>query len=157
MDELIMERANLLDIPKFDPYGEYSLRMYKSGDEIHWQRIHKVADQYTDVTETLFAEQFGDDKSELFRRQIYLQNGDDVIGTASAWHNPEYRDGKFGRIHWVALLPEYQGLGLSNILMTETCRTLADLGYKKAYLTTSKERKAAVYLYEKFGFKEVQP
>jgi len=155
MDEIIMERADLADIPRYDLPEGYRITTYRPGDEKHWNEIHRDADKYTHVTNGLFASQFGSDLNELSRRQFYLHHGEEVIGTASAWYSPDYKDGKYGRVHWVAIKTAYQRRGLSKPLMTEVCLALARLGHKKAYLTTSRLRPVAIRLYEKFGFKIV--
>ena len=155
MNEIVLERIGLADIPRYDLPEGYRIVTYRPGDEIHWNEIHRDADKYTDVTDDLFASQFGSDVNELSRRQFYLHHGDEVIGTASAWHSPTYKDGTYGRVHWVAIKTAYQGRGLSKSLMTEVCLALARLGHEKAYLTTSGLRPVAIRLYEKFGFKTV--
>ena len=152
MDELIMERDDLSDIPRYELADGYLIRPYRPGDEMHWYEIHGNADQYTDVSKDLFAAQFGNDVAELSRRQLYLHCGSDVIGTATAWYDLHYKDGTFARVHWLAIMTEHQGLGLSKPLLSEACLTLVRLGYEKAYLTTSPQRVVAVHLYEMFGF-----
>jgi GNAT superfamily N-acetyltransferase len=52
----------------------------------------------------------------------------------------------------VAILPDYQGRGLSKPLLSQALRRLWELGHTRAYLTTSAERMVALRLYERFGF-----
>jgi len=59
---------------------------------------------------------------------------------------------RWGRVHWMAILPEYQGRGLGKVLLTTICRRLSDLGHKQAYLHTSVARIPALKLYLRFGF-----
>ncbi len=155
MDRLIMERKDLLNIPRYKPAEGYLILPYRPGDEAHWLEIHKDSDQYNDVTDDLFANQFGSDIHELSRRQLYLHHGDEVVGTASAWYDLDYKDGAYGRVHWIAIKRAHQGLGLSKPLMSEVCVRLAALGHEKACLTTSQQRPVAIHLYKTFGFEIV--
>ena len=155
MGRLIMERNNLLNIPPYNPADGYLILPYRPGDEAHWLEIHKDADQYSDVTDDLFVNEFGSDVHEFSRRQLYLHHGNEVVGTASAWYDLDYKDGAYGMVHWIAIKRAHQGLGLSKPLMSEVCVRLADLGHKKACLTTSQQRLVAIHLYKTFGFEIV--
>lgn len=152
MDDVIMERIGLSDIPQYNLPDGFAILPYRPGDKVHWNEIHKDADPYTKVTEDLFASQFGSEIHELSERQFYLHCSDGVIGTASAWYDLSYKDGSYGRVHWIAIKTAYQGRGLSKPLMSEVCLTLAGMGFEKAYVSTSLLRPAAIRLYEKFGF-----
>jgi len=154
-DSVIMERGNLENIPRLPLREPYRIRPYQPGDEAHWYDIHLEADKLSDIAPDLFASQFGSDPDELAARQFYLCRGDEVIGTASAWYDTEYKDGTYGRVHWVAIRPSFQGRGLSKPLLSHVLQALARLGHKKAYLTTSRRRPVAIRLYRSFGFVEV--
>jgi GNAT superfamily N-acetyltransferase len=150
---LKMLRENLEGIPDFTLPSGFALRWYVPGDEAFWFAIHQVADRYNSITKDLFQQQFGTNQARLAERQCYLiaPNGK-AIGTATAWfgHGPELEG--FGRVHWVALLPDYQGRGLSKPLLASVCTRLRELGHQRAYLSTSTERKRAIQLYLRFGF-----
>ena len=149
-----MVRHDLENIPRFDLPPNYSLRTYRPGDEKNWTTIHQQADERNAITQQWFSEQFGSDLSVLAGRQFYLVNGSgDAVGTGTAWFNKDFQDGKYGRVHWVAILPEFQGQGLARPLMALICERLKALGHERAYLTTSSERVRAVRLYLRFGFK----
>jgi len=153
-NRLIMIRESLETIPEFELPEGFELRWYRPGDEVLWLEIHLKADRYNQITSELFQQQFGSDSAQLAQRQCYLvaSNGKE-IGTATAWFgkDPEFKE--FGRVHWVALLPEYQGRGLSKPLLGAVCKRLRDLGHTGAYLSTSAERIPAIRLYLRFGFK----
>jgi len=149
-----MLRENLKQIPQFTWPNGFSLRWYAPGDEHAWLEIHLAADHYNQITPELFETQFHNDQTELSNRQCYLLSPHgQVIGTATAWFGNRSETKDFGRVHWVAILPEYQGRGLSRPLMTAVCTRLVDLGHDRAYLNTSSARKAAIRLYLQFGFK----
>jgi len=169
-----MVRPNLDNVPEFTLPTGFALRWYQPGDEAHWQRIHVRADCYNEIMPELFRKQFGTEGKrelpavpaseprrgmnsalhELCRRQCYLLDPKgEVIGTGTAWFDNDFEGARWGRVHWVALVPEYQGQGLSKRLMTALCRRLRELGHDRAYLSTSAARIPAVKLYLQFGFK----
>jgi ribosomal protein S18 acetylase RimI-like enzyme len=143
---VIMRRDTLNDVP------EYSLRRYQPGDEARWTQIHQLADEYNTFTSETFAQQFGDDEAILRERQYYLCAGDETIGTATAWWNDDFEGERWGQVHWVAVVPQFQGRGLAQPLLAAVCRRLRELGHERAYLGTSTARVAAISLYRKFGF-----
>jgi len=150
---LVMLRRDLENIPEFPLPAGFALRWYQPGDEASWLAIHKLADHYNQITPELFANQFGTDPLLLGQRQCFLlEASGHAIGTASAWFDDNFDGGRIGRVHWVALLPEYQGRKLSKPLLTAVCWRLRDLGHDHAYLTTIAERKPAIQLYLRFGF-----
>lgn len=149
-----MMRENLEAIPEFALADGFKLRWYSPGDERLWLDIHLKADQYTQITSELFQQQFGNDLEQVATRQCYLVSpGGKTIGTATAWFGNSPEVNQFGRVHWVALLPEYQGRGLSKPLLGAVCKRLRELGHNRAYLSTSSNRKPAIRLYLRFGFK----
>jgi GNAT superfamily N-acetyltransferase len=151
---LLMIRDNLQAIPEFALPEGFELRRYRSGDESAWLDIHLKADLHNRITPELFERQFGADKVLLEQRQFYLIDpGGRVIGTATAWFNDDLEGTRIGRVHWVALLPEYQGRGLSKPLMTAVCHRLRELGHERAYLVTAAMLRPAIQLYLRFGFR----
>ena len=150
---LLMIRQDLETIPEFHVPAGFALRWYQPGDEAMWFTIHKLADHHNQITPELFAGQFGSDSVLLAQRQCFLFGPcGQAIGTASAWFDDNFDGGRIGRVHWVALVPEYQGRKLSKPLMTAVCRRLRELGHVRAYLTTLTARKPAIQLYLRFGF-----
>jgi len=150
-----MERPDLDDIPSFPLPESFRIRTYDPGDEAHWYDIHLEADKLSDIAEDLFTAEFGSDRDELAKRQFYLCHGENIVGTATAWHGRDYKDGSYGRVHWVAIRPAYQGRGFSKPLMSEVLQALRCLDHRRAYLTTSRRRPVAIALYKSFGFVRV--
>jgi len=73
----------------------------------------------------------------------------------AAWPLPDGRGSegqRYGRVHWVAIVPEMQGKGLSKPMLSVVLDRLRELGHGRAYLTTNTVRTAAINLYLKFGF-----
>jgi GNAT superfamily N-acetyltransferase len=150
---VVMFRENLDGLPDFLLPAGYSLSWYQPGDEKWWVDIHLQADQYNPISPELFRQQFGTDAFTLNLRQCYLKEANGkVIGTSTAWYNADFKGQPCGRVHWVAVIPPYQGRGLAKTLLSATCRRLKELGHQKVYLTTSGARTAAINLYLQFGF-----
>lgn len=150
---LVMVRPDLENLPGYPLPSGYSLRWFQPGDDVIWTRIQLAADPFNKITPSLFTREFGTDCAVLAERQCYLLDPQGLpIGTASAWFNPTSEKGTCGRMHWVAILPEFQGRGLAKPLLATVCRRLKELGHTRAYLTTSTARVAAIHLYRRFGF-----
>jgi ribosomal protein S18 acetylase RimI-like enzyme len=143
-----MIRRSLDGIPQHPLPAGFSIRWWWPGDRETWVRIHDLAEKLVPATAEVYDKQFGGNTHELSRRQAFLLDSSGrEIGTATAWF-----DGKLGRVHWVAIVPEFQGRGLSKPLLTIVCSRLRELGYAQVYLTTDARRAAALALYRSFGF-----
>ena len=70
-----------------------------------------------------------------------------------AWLSEDFPEHWPGRVHRLAILPEYQGRGLGKALLTLICNRLRELGHHGAYLLTSSSRVFAVRLFSSFGFR----
>ena len=148
-----MIRENLENIPHFPLPKPYQLRWYRPGDEAEWTKIHIKSDRYNVFPPEKFAGQFGTDEELLKKRQCYLCDGDgSAVGTATAWFYDNYKGKQYGRIHWVAIMPAYQGKGLAKPMMTIMLERLGELGHVRACLGTNSMRLPAISLYMKFGF-----
>jgi GNAT superfamily N-acetyltransferase len=151
-----MTRANLDGLPAFAIPDGFSLRWYRPGDEAHWLRIHRAADHFNHFTPKLFRTQFGLDEELLRLRQCYLFTlAGEVIGTGTAWFNDNFEGARWGRVHWMAIVPGFQGRGLGKALLSTICLRLRELGHERAHLATSTARVPAIGLYWKFGFEPV--
>lgn len=148
-----MKRDNLHNILSFKLPKNFSFKWYQPGDEQLWLDIHIKADIYNHITPSLYDKTFGDSPEALSNRQCFLlDENQKAVGTATAWFNNNYNGSRYGRLHWVAIIPEKQGQGLAKPLMTIICNQLKKLGHDKAYLTTLPMRITAINLYRKFGF-----
>jgi GNAT superfamily N-acetyltransferase len=148
-----MWRPTLDGLPTCPIPPGYCLRTFQPGDEEAWVAIHLEADRWNHVSVETFWREFGRDLAPLAARQYYLCTADGMpIGTATGWFNDDYYGATWGRIHWVALLPEYHGRGLSKPLLAAACWRMRELGHDKAYLVTSTARIPAINLYRSFGF-----
>lgn len=148
-----MVRETLDEIPDYPLPEPYSIRWFEPGDAENWQRVQIESDHLINMAGMPHRDQFGSDVMVLKDRQCFLCDGEgDVIGTASAWFDDNYREQRYGRVHWVAIVRSMRGRGLSKPLMTAVCNRLASLGHERACLGTSTARIPAIHLYLKFDF-----
>ena len=153
-DSLVtMVDEKLARAPTFKLSPGLSVHWYEPGDENMWIAIHEVADKYNKVTRRLFFDQFPANGPSLHDRQCFLMDDrGQAIATGTAWAEARGRFAGYGRVHWIAVLPAYQGRGVGKMLMSLVCRRLLSLGHTRAFLTTDLRRPSAIRLYEKFGF-----
>jgi ribosomal protein S18 acetylase RimI-like enzyme len=146
-----MLRSNLENIPSFALPPGFAFRWFQSGDEKTWVQIQGAADRLNKISGDLFHSEFPE-PALLPEAQFYLlaPNGA-PIGTATAWFRA--LDGeRIGRVHWVAIVPEFQGRGLGRSVLSFCCQRLRESGYDRAFLSTSSSRIPAISLYLNFGF-----
>ena len=147
-----MIRWNLENVPLHSLPEGYAFRWYEPGYEEHWLDIHLLADDYSGITPDTFSQQFNSHASLLPQRQCYLLDPSQrFIGTATAWFKDDPRT-DLGRLHWVAIIPEFQGQGLATPFLTTVLTRMRELGHARAYLTTQTISIRAVNLYAAFGF-----
>ena len=144
--KIIMTIDNLENIPYYKLPEGYSFRYFQKGDEYIWSEIEFLAGEFKTKQDALnrFKKEFNEKTELLEKRCIFLLNEQNQpIGTVMAWEN--------GRIHWVAIIPSYQGKGLSKPLLSKALYVLKK-HYDNAYLTTQSSNHRAIGLYRKFGF-----
>jgi GNAT superfamily N-acetyltransferase len=148
-----MSRENLRSIPDHPLPEPYSIRWYRPGDERDWTRIWQAAEKYSTITPEVFQREFGTDADVLARRMCFVCDvGGKAIGTSTAWFDNDYHHRVYGRIHWVAIVPQLQGKGLGKAMLSATCQRMVELGHDRCYLVTQSPRLAAIRMYLSFGF-----
>ncbi len=123
-----MIRHDLENVPDYALPEGYSFKWYAPGCEKHWLDIHLLADTHSDLPADVFLRQFSLDECLLRRRQAYLLDSDGrFIGTATAWLDDDLMGLPFGRLHWVAIIPEFQGQGLAKPMLSKVLGRMRDL------------------------------
>lgn len=151
---LRMIRGNWEGLPVSGLLPSYSLRPFEAGDQVAWLEIHRKADIFNRFPSGRFETEFGHDPAVLKERQFYLLSPDGKpVGTATAWWDATFREGDWGMVHWLAIVPEEQGKGLAKPLLTSVCLRLQELGHRRACLRTASGRFPAIKLYWQFGFR----
>ncbi|RPI61483.1 MAG: GNAT family N-acetyltransferase [Planctomycetaceae bacterium] len=153
MLKVIMVRSDLENIPQHPLPAGYSLRFYRDGDAATWTAIEQAADKFYNVTGERFVKEFGTEIPLLFQRCYFLVSPDGRdIGTTTAWYDRKYQGKRWGRVHWVAVVPEFQGKGLGKAMLSSAMNRLRMLGHRRAILGTQTPRLAAINMYLDFGF-----
>lgn len=156
MITISMRRDDLEGCPRHELPPPLRLRWYRPGDEDAWVAIWRTDRWSRNTTPEAFAREFHGDIAELRRRMCFIaEPAGRLIGTATGWLADDggRHDDSFGRVHWVALLPEYRGRGLARCMMTAVMDRLRELGHTRAFLLTQPPRLAAIRLYLRFGFR----
>ncbi len=148
-----MARVGTADIPESQIPADYTFGSMTKEHIGLWVDIERDAEPYLTIDFAMFTSSFGNDISEIGKRCYILYDARGCgIGTISAWREEIFRGVGYGRIHWIAIRKEFQGLGLGKTLMTFGLRKLKKLGHVNALLDTQSKRIAAINLYLKYGF-----
>lgn len=146
-------RPHLEALPGFTVPAGFDLRPYRPGDRDRWVELVCAADSFQPISAATHESAFGHDVHELAERQVFLvAPGGQLIGTATAWHGQGERWQGWGRVHWLAVSPAWQGRGFGKVLLAATLQRLRELGHARAYLTTETVRLTAIRLYLRLDF-----
>ena len=147
-----MTLMDLSQIPQYPMKDGFNIRNYSPGDESVWYKIQRSAEPYLEIYDGLFEQEFGQNIDALKNRCFFLcKNEMTEIGTVTAWWNENWRGERWGQVHWMAINPDYQGLGLCKTLMTAVMNRIRQSD-RKCYLRTSTGRIPAIKVYIDFGF-----
>lgn len=152
---VVMRIDSLSNLPHFLLPAPFSIRTFVDGDERSWAEIESLAGEFTDRSKALqhHQKEFGGKVNELRHRCFFLLDPTGKpIGTATAWYNSDFLGGGYGRLHWVAIVPEWQGKNLAKPLVSAAMRELA-LHHDRVYLTTQTTSHKAIKIYLDFGFR----
>jgi GNAT superfamily N-acetyltransferase len=150
-----MKRPAGAPLPRFQLPQGYHFELYQPGDERDWARIETSVLEFDNEMDAFmhFQEQFIPLAPELPRRCIFVaRDSGEKVGTATAWwgYTGVRRD---PMVHWVAVKPGYQGLGLGKALIGRTVLLLNEIEGDRAYfLHTQTWSHRAVRLYLWAGF-----
>lgn len=152
---VLMTRADLTDIPEYPLPDGFKLRLFKKGEQTEWARVETAADEFASEEKALerFTNEFGDYLDEFEKRCVFLESPDgEVIGTTTGWYGKEEEwDEVIGRIHWVSIVPEYQGKGLGKPLLAAAMKVMAKY-HDEAYLSSRTTNYRALNMYRQHGF-----
>ena len=147
-----MVRPHLRDIPLVPFAGGFQIRPMRVAEGGLWTDIVREAEQYLPLSEDLFDKEFGADLPAVPQRCfLIVDDSGAAVGTISAWYNRDYKGQEYGVIHWVAIRPAYQGIGLGKAGMSFAMTRMAQW-HERAMLGTQTRRLPAIRLYLNFGF-----
>lgn len=151
---VIMLTDDLTEIPVYTLPEGFRAKTYRNGDEYEWARIEHSVGEFKSLDDGLkhFHIEFGPFLSEFQERCFFIEtdNGE-KIATATAWYNEDFLGKRYGRLHWVAVIPEYQGKKLGKPLVHLAMERMKK-HHDRVYLTTQTTSQRAVSLYLDFGF-----
>lgn len=154
--ELMFERKNLENIPKYPLPDGFKFVLYKQGDRDAWIEIEKSAKEFDSYAAGLDAwgKYYGGKDEELVQRMVFIENGDgEKVATASAFYDIHGRDKSgAGWLHWVSVRRDHQGMGLSKPLIAHTLEVMQSLGYTHVRIPTQSTSWVACKVYLDFGF-----
>lgn len=146
---IVMKRENLDDMPVWDIQAGFTFRDYREGDMDTWIEIQSFCDTNTKFGEQKFISSFNNRLDLLPGRMAFIcDDKGKAIATSTAWYENE----QAGLVHWVAVVPQYQGKGLAKPLLSHTLHKFTEFGCTSAMLRTQIFRIPAINLYLKAGF-----
>lgn len=149
---LRMRRPQDAPLPCCEIAPGYVLRALAAGEESAYVRLqHACFPEERPWTAEDFRQEFLTDSFNAYERIFVAEHAGRLVGTASAWQI-DYGEGLLGLVHWVGVDPAHRGQGLGAALNVRVLQELAARGYRDAWLNTSRDRAAAVRLYERLGF-----
>ena len=140
-----------LDVRRAVPYpNSIRRRAFRRGDAEAWVRIQEQTGVYPRMGVDAFRREFSDDLDVQRERIFFLEHeSSGPIATSAGWFDAE---SSWGRVHWVAVAPAWQGRGLGTMLVVDTCELLWALGHSRIFLTTGGQNIGAIRLYLRLGF-----
>lgn len=157
--KLQMIRRTSAHIPGHELPEGYRFRMFRNGDQKLWANIETRVDEFKTEEDALerFGREFDDHIHKMAERCLFIETGEgEAIGTTTAWCGDLKGDGNIrGRIHWVGIVPEYQGRGLSKPMLSKAMEILAG-EHDEFYLTSQTTSWQAINMYLNFGFEPVR-
>lgn len=150
---LKMKRDHVQNIPEYELPEGFTIRFFEKGDEQEWARIETCVDEFETEATALerFTTEFGNHLDEMTERCLFIENElGEKIATATAWYG-NLRGEVEGRIHWVGIVPAYQGKGLAKPLLSATMKVIESF-HNTVYLTSQTTSYQAINLYLQYGF-----
>jgi GNAT superfamily N-acetyltransferase len=152
---LYMLRSAGVPVPEFPLPEGFSFAFYKDGDESNWARIETSVLEFDSEFAALmyFNKKFKPHVDELYKRCLFIENkdGKKIATTTAWWHH--IQNERRAWLHWVAVDPDYQGLGLGKVISSRATNLMIELeGDVNIYLHTQTWSHRAIGIYEKIGY-----
>jgi mycothiol synthase len=148
--QLRMLKPTLSELPALLLPAGFSLRSYQAGDAAHWDRI-LAASFGGEPGRFSFDRIMRRDPAFRAERVLFVVAAGRPVATASAWRAPGLRPDT-GTVHYVGVVPEFQGHRLGYWVTLATLHRMALEGLRAATLTTDDFRLPAVKTYLRMGF-----
>ncbi|MCC3372917.1 GNAT family N-acetyltransferase [Cohnella sp. REN36] len=147
LPQLVMRRT-LAQLPEYEWPAGYSLRSFRPGDEVHWERLVERAFGWSRG----FRQEIQSHYAYHPKNVLFVCAGEQPVATACAWQEPQWED-DCGYLHMVAVDPDHTGRGLGFGVSLAALRAMADDGKRQVALETDDFRLPAIRTYVKLGFR----
>lgn len=149
-----------MDVPEISLPEDYSIRGFRPGqDEVIWCEVRNAGFATLKGNETPATPEM---VAKMISGEDYLEGGmkilfhkDKPVGVVRGAKD-EYEDAPIMNIGPLAILPEYQGLGLGRLLLRTSLQFAREISYKRTILSVNGENERAKALYIQEGFKQVE-
>jgi len=153
--DVLMHRKKDAPIPVIKLPDNFSFSFFQSGDEKEWAKIEASVLEFPDELNALiyFQKNYLPFISELEKRCLFIENEKgEKVATSTAWWN--YTGNRRDPwLHWVAVKPQYQNLGLGKAVISKITQRMTEIeGNRDFYLHTQTWSHRAIKLYEKLGY-----
>ncbi len=152
---VILKRLPGTPVPEADLPAGYAVVRYQPGDERAWGEIEASVGEFDtpDAATDYFQANYTPYATETPRRTLFVVSPTGAkVGTFTAWWNyTAERRAPF--MHWVAVRPELQGLGIGKALIAAGVHRMIELeGDCVMYIPTQTWSHRAIRLYRWAGF-----
>jgi ribosomal protein S18 acetylase RimI-like enzyme len=133
-------------------------RRYAPGDGAAWCQTETDVREFDDAAQAgdYFRREFAPYPKELAARMVFVVTPDGVpVANAAAWWRQDAALGRVASLHWVAVRPPWQGLGLGRAVTCMALSLFAQNGQadEDVWLTTQTWSHRAIDLYLSLGFR----
>eukprot|EP00906_Rhabdomonas_costata_P006633 RCo009654 len=131
----------------------FAVRSFTPGDEMHWRNLQSQVER-REIGEEVFTQEFARAPAEELSQCIFfvgVSGRTEPVACIAAWR-VEVGGTLWGLMHSLAVLPEFEGLGLGRRLVALSLRRLAEFGYRRCIIQTDAHRLGAIKLFLEVGF-----
>ena len=140
--------------------GNIVIREIKKEDNAQMEQIIKACFHEFDIplTGTAYEDVETTQMFESYQKEneIYfvIDNNGEVVGGAGIKHLKDF-DTDICELQKMYYSPEIRGKGFGKLMFEKCLKAAKGLGYKKCYLETASQLKAAIHIYETYGFQHL--
>ena len=154
--DVLMHRKKGTPVPRFALPDGFAFSFFQPGDEKSWAEIETSVLEFSGEPDALmyFRENYMPQISELEKRCLFVEDQKHAkVATSTAWW--DYSGAKRDPwLHWVAVNPQYQNLGLGKAIISRATQLMVEIeGDRDFYLHTQTWSHKAVKIYEKVGYR----
>ena len=159
IDKTIPEKSIVMELDIKDtenisqpslPEG-FELRLFKAGDEFLWADIESSVNEFPDKSYAhayFMLDYYRERFSDLKDRCLILTKDSLPVGTVMAWET-----NGIPHIHWLAVKPEFHGLGLGKAMLLSALNLFKELNPSQNIIVHTRTwSHKAVCLYHSVGF-----